>query len=135
MTLIDTNILIDIMTEDRRWFTWSHEMMQTRSDQGALLINDVVYAELSARFNSEKLLDETIRSMDLALERLPKQSLYLAGRAFSAYRAAGGPRTSILSDFFIGAHADVAGLTILTRDVRRYRTYFPDVALIAPDET
>ena len=132
MTLVDTNVLIDIISKDANWYGWSSDMMSLRSKQGELIVNDIVYAELSARFESEPLLEDALHDIDLVFERLPKRSLYFAGRAFAAYRAAGGPRMSILSNFFIGAHADLAGLAILTRDVRRYRTYFPDVTLIAP---
>ena len=133
MILVDTNILIDVLSTDSDWQSWSLAAMAKEALGGALYINEIVYAELSARYGSQQEVDAVVDDLDIRLERLPRQALYLAGRAFAAYRAAGGPRTSILSDFFIGAHADVAGLTILTRDIRRYRSYFPNVALIAPD--
>jgi predicted nucleic acid-binding protein len=130
--LVDTNILIDVLSTNSDWQSWSLAEMTKQAIGNALCINDIVYAELSARYGSQREVDAVVHDLDIHLERLPRQALYLAGRAFAAYRAAGGPRTSILSDFFIGAHADVAGLTILTRDTRRYRSYFPNVALIAP---
>jgi predicted nucleic acid-binding protein len=132
VTLVDTNVLIDVISKDAKWFDWSVTMLKERSDRGALVINDIVYAELSSRFRSEALLQEAIGLMDLVFERLPKQSLFPAGQAFNAYRSAGGTRGNVLADFFIGAHATVAGLAILTRDIRRYRAYFPSVELIAP---
>ncbi len=133
MILVDTNILIDVLSTNSNWQSWSLDAMERESLSGSLLINDIVYAELAARYLSQENVDAVVERLELRFEHLSRPALYLAGRAFAAYRAAGGPRTSILSDFFIGAHADVAELTILTRDVRRYRTYFPNVALIAPD--
>jgi predicted nucleic acid-binding protein len=132
VTLVDTNVLIDIISRDQTWFAWSRDRLEAQSGSGKLLINDIIYAELSARFVSETLLREAIDAMDLSFERLPEQSLFPAGRAFGLYRSAGGPRTSLFADFLIGAHADAARIPILTRDPRRYRTYFPDVELIAP---
>jgi predicted nucleic acid-binding protein len=132
VTLVDTNVLIDVIAKDDVWARWSIDKLTAQSGQGPLLINDIIYAELSARFASEALLRETMDTMDLVLERLPEQSLFPAGRAFRAYRAKGGPRTSLIADFLIGAHAATAALPILTRDARRYRTYFPEVELITP---
>jgi predicted nucleic acid-binding protein len=132
VTLVDTNVLIDVISKDPKWFDWSREKLETQSGSGPLLINDIIYAELSARFASETLLREAVEIIDLVCERLPQQSLFPAGQAFGHYRAAGGPRTSLIADFLIGAHASVAQIPILTRDARRYRTYFPDVELIAP---
>jgi predicted nucleic acid-binding protein len=133
VTLVDTNVLIDVISKDPKWFDWSRQKLEALSGSGPLLINDIIYAELSARFASESLLREAIETIDLVVERLPQQSLFPAGQAFGRHRAAGGPRTSLIADFLIGAHAAVAGIPILTRDARRYRTYFPDVELIAPD--
>jgi predicted nucleic acid-binding protein len=130
--LVDTNVLIDVISHDPTWFAWSRDKLDAQSSSGPLLINDIIYAELSARFASEALLREAIAAMNLAFERLPQQALFPAGQAFRRYRAAGGPRTSLIADFLIGAHAAAAHIPILTRDARRYRTYFPDVELIAP---
>jgi len=132
LTLIDTNVLIDILLSDANWRAWSAQMLDQRSAHGRLLISDVVYAELSSRFVSERQLDSAMASLDVAHRRIPKSALFIAGQAFQRYRRAGGTRSSVLADFFIGAHAQVEGLPILTRDTRRYRTYFPDVELIAP---
>ena len=134
MILIDTNVLIHILARNDIWYDWPKaRLTELKADR--LHINDIVYAELAPYYSSEKALDDAIAELELILERIPKLALFNAGRVFRDYRRSGGTRTSILSDFFIGAHADVTGLTILTRDVRRYRTYFPNVALIAPDLT
>jgi predicted nucleic acid-binding protein len=132
VTLVDTNVLIDILSDDPNWRSWSQDRLAERSDEGPLLINEVVYAELSLRFATEERLDDAIWELSIALERSPKLALFLAGQAFERYRRAGGARTGVLPDLFIGAHAQVARLPILTRDIRRYRTYFPAVELIAP---
>jgi predicted nucleic acid-binding protein len=129
VTLVDTNVLIDILSDDPNWRPWSRDRLKERSALGPLLINEVVYAELSLRFAAEELLDDAILDLNVVLERSPKSALFLAGKAFEQYRRAGGARTGVLPDLFIGAHVQ---LPILTRDVRRYRTYFPTVKLIAP---
>jgi predicted nucleic acid-binding protein len=111
---------------------WSFQALSKQSALGPLIINEVIYAEIAVRSASEAALDQSLRDIYLQFQAAPKSALFLAGKAFGRYRAAGGTRASNLPDFFIGAHAQVAGLAILTRDVRRYRTYFPDVELIAP---
>jgi predicted nucleic acid-binding protein len=133
VTLADTNILIDILSADPDWKPWSARELEKQSATGPVVINEIVYAELAGHYGSQQQLDEIVKGLQLQFEWLPKSALFLAGRAFREYRRAGGPRTSILADFFIGAHATVAQIPILTRDARRYRTYFPDVELIAPD--
>ena len=133
MTLVDTNVLLDILSNDPTWCYWSAETLGLQSSQGPLFITDTVYAELSVRFSEEEHVDSMIANLDLVLQRIPKKALFVAGRAFERYRRAGGSRSNVLADFFIGAHAQVEGLPILTRDTRRYRTYFPDVELIAPE--
>ncbi|KIZ38814.1 MULTISPECIES: type II toxin-antitoxin system VapC family toxin [Rhodopseudomonas] len=132
MTLVDTNILIDILSADRNWQLWSAAALRQQSLHGLLLINEIVYAELSARYTSQQKLDAAIDLLDLHFEWLPKSALYIAGQTFNDYRRSGGIRTSILADFFIGAHAAAGKVPILTRDTGRYRRYFPDVELIAP---
>ena len=132
MTLVDTNVLVDILTGQPNWRAWSVEMMDRQSTAGELLITDVVYAELSPLFATAELLDAAITDLDVSLRRIPPQALFMAGQAFEQYRRKGGPRSTLLADFFIGAHAQVEGLPILTRDTRRYRSYFPDVQLVAP---
>jgi predicted nucleic acid-binding protein len=132
VTLVDTNVLIDILSDDPIWRSWSQQRLEECSAGGPLLINDIVYAELSARFSAEDLLDAEIADLDVVLQRVPKSALFLAGRAFERYRRAGGTRTGVSPDFFIGAHAQVAQWPLLTRDIGRYRSYFPAVELIAP---
>jgi len=132
VTLIDTNILIDILTSNSAWRAWSVEMLDRQSAAGDLLITDVVYSELAPLFATSELLEAAIGDLDVSLRRIPPQALFQAGRTFEQYRRKGGPRSSV-ADFFIGAHAQIEGLPILTRDTRRYRTYFPGVELIAPD--
>jgi hypothetical protein len=131
--LVDTNVLVDILTGQPAWCAWSVDALDRQSAAGELLITDVVYAELSPLFATPGLLEAAIGDLDVSLRRIPPQALFQAGRAFEEYRRKGGPRLSVLADFFIGAHAQVEGLPILTRDTRRYRTYFPDVQLIAPE--
>ncbi len=132
MTLVDTNILIDILSNDPNWRAWSQTRLEERSSKGPLVINDIVYAEMAARFGTHEQLDAEIAGFDVVLQRMPKPALFLAGRAYERYRRFGGTRTGVLPDFFIGAHAQVAQWPLLTRDVGRYRAYFPDVELIAP---
>ena len=133
MTLVDSNVLLDVITEDPKWLNWSIEALDRRAAVGPLYVNDVVYAELAVKNDSEANLDESLRILRVALSPIPKSALFLAGKIFGRYRSAGGIRTGVFPDFFIGAHAQVAGLPILTRDVGRFRTYFPEVELIAPD--
>ncbi|MBS7708015.1 type II toxin-antitoxin system VapC family toxin [Chelatococcus asaccharovorans] len=132
MTLVDTNILLDLVTNDRDWADWSIEQLETAALVGSLMINDVVYAELSVRYDRIEGLDTFIETAGLELIPIPRAALFLAGKVFTQYRKAGGSRTGVLPDFFIGAHAAVQGLPLLTRDLKRYRTYFPTVELISP---
>jgi predicted nucleic acid-binding protein len=132
MTLIDSNVLIDLLSANQDWLAWSREQLAQRSEAGPLLINEIVYAELSAQSISEHDLDRALDDLGLIFERIPKSALFLAGQAFARYRKSGGVRTGVLPDFFLGAHAQAAGLPLLTRDTGRYRTYFPKVKLIAP---
>lgn len=132
MTLVDTNVVIDVLTADPAWLDWSVEALLVAQERGAPRINEITYAELAARYDAADALQRDLETLGVRLERTPQPALFLAGRAYAAYRSRGGPRTSLLADFFIGAHAEAAGLPILTRDPRRYRTYFPAVALITP---
>lgn len=131
MILVDTNVLLDVLTDDANWAEWSIVALRDHAKE-PLAINDIVYAELAGHAASERELDASLMPFNLALERTPKAALYLAGQVYARYRRAGGQRSGVLPDFLIGAHAQTAGLTILTRDVGRYRTYFPKVKLIAP---
>ena len=132
MILIDTNVLIDIATEDPVWAEWSLQEFNAAAAMDELAINDVVYAELSVGYDSVDELDRAIQRVGITLAPIPRAALFVAGRVFQRYRAAGGIRTGVLPDFFLGAHAAVAGVRLLTRDTRRYRTYFPELTLIAP---
>lgn len=132
MTLVDTNILLDLVTDDPVWADWSIRQLDAAAVNGPLVINGVVYAELSVRFDRIEELDEVLNEAGITMEEIPRSALFLAGKVFRRYRAAGGNRTGVLPDFFIGAHAAVSKLPLLTRDIHRYRTYFPTVKLIAP---
>ncbi|TWG53523.1 type II toxin-antitoxin system VapC family toxin [Aminobacter sp. J44] len=133
MTLVDTNVLLDLVTNDEAWGDWSIAQLEEASLRGPLVINDVVYAELSVRYERIEDLEAFIDAAGLELRPLPRSALFLAGKVFTRYRRSGGTRTGVLPDFFIGAHAAVAELPLLTRDVGRYQTYFPTVELIFPE--
>lgn len=132
MTLVDTNILLDLVTNDPVWADWSQRQLEAAAVRGQVLINDVVYAELSVGFLRVEELEATITTAQVQVAPIPREALFLAGKAFQLYRAGGGSRSGVLPDFFIGAHAAVARLPLLTRDARRYRSYFPGIELIAP---
>jgi predicted nucleic acid-binding protein len=132
VTLIDTNILLDLFTNDPRWSAWSAVQLDRLALNGPLIINDIVYAELSVSFAEPDDVDVALARTGIALTATPRGALFLAGKAFRRYRTSGGTRTGVLPDFFIGAHATVAQLPLLTRDPRRYRSYFPTVTLISP---
>lgn len=132
MTLIDTNILLDLVTDDPHWAEWSMAQLEAASLAGPLLINDLIYAELSVRYQRIEELDAFIEAAGIEIASLPKAALFMAAKVFAQYRKAGGSRTGVLPDFFIGAHAAVQSYQLLTRDVGRYRTYFPTVVLIVP---
>lgn len=132
MLLVDTNVLVDVLENDPDWSTWSLQQLRAQSRVHRLVINPVIYAELSLAFTSFEALDQAVEGLQLALEETPRSALFLAGKAFVRYRREGGAKTNVLADFFIGAHAAVSGYPLLTRDPRRYRTYFPGVTLIAP---
>jgi predicted nucleic acid-binding protein len=133
MTLVDSNVLLDLVAGEQEWTAWSKAQLESAAAQGPLLINDVIYAEISARFAAFEVLDAYLEDVEIDVASIPRAALFLAGKIFLKYRASGGVRTGVLSDFFIGAHAAVLKIPILTRDVRRYRSYFPTVALIAPE--
>lgn len=131
-TLVDSNVLLDILTEDERWLRWSLDSLSAAAERGPLVINPVIYAEVSVRFSRIEDLDEALPPNDFIRAPVPWEAAFLAGKAFLAYRRKGGSKGTTLPDFFVGAHAAVSGLTLLTRDARRYRTYFPTVPVIAP---
>lgn len=132
MLLVDTNVLVDVLEDDPQWADWSIQQLRFQSKIHRLLINPIVYSELSLTFLTVEALDQTIAELGLAMVEIPKPALFLAGKAFVRYRRQGGTKSNVLGDFFIGAHAAVSGLQILTRDVKRYRSYFPSVTLVAP---
>lgn len=133
MILVDTNVLLDLVTDNPVWAAWSQQQLDLASAQDELAINDIVYAELSIGYARMELLDEMIRNAGLVNAAMPRPALFLAGKAFQRYRSAGGSRTGVLPDFFIGAHAVVADAVLITRDAARYRSYFPGIILIAPN--
>jgi predicted nucleic acid-binding protein len=131
--LIDSNVLLDLMTEDARWFSWSAEAVEQAADRYRLVVNPVIYAEVSVRYSRIEDLDAALPKAIFDREAIPYEAAFLAGKSFLAYRKRGGARRSPLPDFFIGAHAAVAGYRLLTRDATRYRTYFPKLTLVAPN--
>jgi predicted nucleic acid-binding protein len=132
-TLVDSNVLLDILTEDPVWGDWSIDALAEAAEAGPLCINPIVYSEVSIRFSSVEALDDALPPQDYRREPIPWAAAFLAGKVFVDYRRNGGTRSTTLPDFFIGAHAAVAGLDLLTRDIGRYRTYFPTVSLLGPD--
>lgn len=132
-TLVDTNVLLDVLTEDPAWQTWSSTALASAFETGTVFVNPLIYAEVSIRFSRIEELDAALPATEFVRAPLPWDAAFLAGKAHLGYRRSGGSKTSTLPDFFIGAHAAVADLTLLTRDAGRYRTYFPTIRLITPD--
>jgi predicted nucleic acid-binding protein len=132
-TLVDSNVLLDILTEDPVWEDWSTEALADAAEAGPLYINPIVYSEVSIRFTTVEALEAALPPQDFRREPIPWAAAFLAGKAYLTYRRNKGTKATTLPDFFIGAHAAVAGLELLTRDVGRYRTYFPTVSLVAPE--
>lgn len=134
MTLVDSNVLLDIFTQTPGWWEWSLAQLEEAALEGPLLINDVIFAESSVRFSTIEDFEKALSDAGITVAAIPRTALFLAGKASVQYRQAGGVRSGVLPDFFIGAHAAVEGIPIMTRDTRRYRTYFPAVTLIAPEQ-
>ena len=130
--LVDSNILLDVATNDPAWGDWSAEALERTADQAILVINPLVYAEVSIGFDAIEDLEAALPIDLYRREELPYEAGFLAGKCFLRYRRAGGRKRSPLPDFYIGAHAAVAGYRLLTRDATRYQTYFPNLSLIAP---
>ena len=130
--LVDTNVLVDVLEDDPEWADWSIGQLRTQSRVHRLIINPVIYTELSLTFSTVEALDEVLAGMQLPVVEMPRSALFLAGKAFAQNRRRGGTKGNVLADFFIGAHAAVAGWPILTRDGRRYQSYFPTVNLVMP---
>jgi predicted nucleic acid-binding protein len=130
--LVDSNVLLDIATEDPSWFEWSAQALERAAEESTLVINPIIFAEVSVRFERIEDLDAVLSPNLFKREALPYEAAFLAGKSFLAYRRRGGHRPLPLPDFYIGAHAAIAGHRVLTRDAARYRTYFPRLTLIAP---
>lgn len=131
-TLVDTSVLLDVLLEDEEWLDWSATMLAAAAQQGRISIDPIVYAEVSSAYDSIEALDAALPADYYVREPLPWEAAFLAGRAYVSYRRRGGTRRSPLADFYIGAHAAVAGHTLLTRDPKRYRSYFPKLRIVAP---
>ena len=131
-TLVDSNVILDVITDDEEWGDWSADQLAEAAHTGTLIINPVIYAEVSAGFERIEDLDEALPANYYRRLPLPFEAAFLAGQCFVKYRRRGGDRRSPLPDFYIGAHAAIAGFTLLTRDARRYKTYFPSLQIIAP---
>ena len=129
--MVDSCVLLDVITGDERWADWSAGQIATAMDSGRVVINPLIYAEVSAGYETVEELDDLLPADDYEREPLPYPAGFAAGKAFLQYRRGGGDKRSPMPDFYIGAHAAVAGYQLLTRDVARYRTYFPAVALFS----
>jgi predicted nucleic acid-binding protein len=131
-TLVDSNVLFDFLTADEEWFDWSSAMLEQAGNAGSVAINQIIYAEISVRYATIEQLDDDLSAEYFVRMSLPWEAAFLAGKAFADYKRRTGTRRSSLPDFYIGAHAAVAGMTLLTRDPRRYRAYFPKLRLLCP---
>jgi len=129
--LVDTNVIIDVLTDDRQWADWSVEQLKTNADSG-LIINPAVYAELCFGSPSVEFVDDIVKRFALTFQEIPRKGLFRAAKAFAQYKRRKGTKTSVLPDFFIGGHAEAADIPLLTRDTRRLSVYFPSVRLICP---
>jgi predicted nucleic acid-binding protein len=130
--LVDSNVILDVATNDPKWGEWSAEALARAAEESVLVINPIVFAEVSVGFDRVEDLEDALPPELYRREPLPYEAAFLAGRSFLAYRRRGGHRVTPLPDFYVGAHAAVAGHQLLTRDARRFRTYFPRLVLIAP---
>jgi predicted nucleic acid-binding protein len=133
-TLVDSCVLLDVATEDAQWADWSADRIAEAIDAGRVVINPIVYAEVSVGYQSVEELDEFLPAGDYEREPLPYRAGFAAGKAYLRYRRSGGSKRAPMPDFYIGAHAAVAGYRLLTRDSSRFRTYFPKLHLIVPDD-
>jgi predicted nucleic acid-binding protein len=132
VVLVDTSVILDVVSQDEEWQDWSAAMLAEHAEDGVLVINPVIYAEVSVYFDAIEDVDEAVPRDYFRRDAVPWEAAFLAGKCFLRYRKQGGGRRSPLPDFFIGAHAAVCGYTLLTRDARRYRTYFPKLRLVSP---
>ena len=132
MLLVDTNVLVDVLQNDPQWAEWSISQLRAQAKLHALVINPVIYAEVSLSFSTLEALEEVVHTLALALREIPWPALFLAAKAYAQYRRRGGSKRQVLPDFFIGAHAAVERWPLLTRDASRFRTYFPTLEVLAP---
>jgi predicted nucleic acid-binding protein len=132
MLLVDTNVLVDVLQDDPQWADWSIAQLRAQAKLHVLVINPVIYAEMSLSFSTLEALDDVVLTMALELREIPRPALYLAARAYVQYRRRGGSKGQVLPDFFIGAHAAVEDWPLLTRDASRFKSYFPTLDVIAP---
>jgi predicted nucleic acid-binding protein len=132
MLLVDTNVLVDVLQNDPQWADWSIAQMRAQSSLHALVINPIIYAEMSLSFSTLEALDDVVGTLTLELREIPRPALFLAAKAYTQYRRRGGSKMQVLPDFFIGAHAAVEGWPLLTRDAGRFKTYFPTLEVLAP---
>jgi hypothetical protein len=130
--MVDSNVLLDVLTEDRQWFAWSSGMLERVAEDHILVINPIVYAEVSVRYDRIEDLEAALPVSILERRPIPWEAAFLAGKCFVRYRRQGGERRSVLPDFFIGAHAAVEGMALLTRDQGRYKSYFPALKVLSP---
>lgn len=135
MILVDSCVIIDLLEDDPRWANWSQQQLVSAAFRDSLAINAVIYAEISVGFGSIEQVDAMLTSTQITVEAIPREALFLAGKAFRRYKRLGGTRTGTLPDFFIGAHAAVLDIPLLTRDIGRYGAYFPTLQLISPDDS
>ena len=133
MIFVDTNVLVDVLNNEPQWADWSMHQLRMQSKIHVLSINPIIYAELSSAFTKIEDLENVVKTLQLKMIQMPRPALFLAAKAFHLYRKRGGVKHNVLGDFFIGAHAAVSQVPILTRDTQRYQTYFPTVRLIAPN--
>ena len=134
-TLVDSDVLLDVLTEDPTWFDWSSAAIESHAEHSMLVIDPPIYAEVSIRFERIEELEEALPATMFRRDALPWEAAFLAGKCFLQYRRRGGAKQSPLPDFYIGAHAAVARMTLLTRDGGRYRTYFPTLDIVEPPQS
>jgi len=130
--LVDSNVLLDVFSEDPTWFDWSSDALAELAERSVLVVNPIIYAEVSVRFERVEDLEEALPADRFQREALPWEAGFLAGKCYLSYRKRGGERRSPLPDFYVGGHAAVRGMILLTRDASRYRTYFPQLEIVAP---
>lgn len=135
MFLVDTDVLLDLATDDPRWADWLPQTLETAALAGPLFINPIIYAEFSIGFSRIETIDAALKAIGIAPIEIPRPALFLAGKAMATYRRRGDAKTRVLPDFLIGAHAAVADLRLITRDLGRYGTYYPTIAFVTPTDT